>query len=71
MRVPRRFTTAGASPYAAFEWASRRSEIRNPDGSLVFEADDVKVPSTWSQVAVDILAQKYFRKPPFQRPRRA
>ncbi len=62
MRVPRRFTTAGASPYAAFEWASRRSEIRNPDGSLVFEADDVQVPSTWSQVAVDILAQKYFRK---------
>ena len=49
-------------PYDAFEFASRRSEIRNPDGKLVFDADDVRVPAGWSQVAVDILAQKYFRK---------
>ncbi|MFZ5482270.1 MAG: vitamin B12-dependent ribonucleotide reductase [Myxococcota bacterium] len=62
MHVPRRYTQGLASPYDAFEFASRRSEIRNPDGTLVFEADDVKVPSGWSQVAVDILAQKYFRK---------
>jgi len=62
MHVPRRFTRPDASPYDAFEFASRRSEIRNPDGTCVFEADDVKVPATWSQVAVDILAQKYFRK---------
>ncbi len=68
MQITRRFTTAApsaaapASPYAALEFVSRRSEIRNPDGSVVFEAEDVKVPAGWSQVAVDILAQKYFRK---------
>ncbi len=70
MQITRRFTAettpesraAGVSPYSLLEFASRRSEIRNPDGSLVFEADDVKVPAGWSQVAVDILAQKYFRK---------
>ncbi len=36
--------------------------IVNPDGSVIFEAKDVMVPSSWSQVAVDVLAQKYFRK---------
>ena len=62
MRIARRFTSPDRSPYAAFEWVSRRSEIRNTDGSKVFEANDVKVPAHWSQVAIDILAQKYFRK---------
>ena len=62
MRIARHFTVAGTSPYDQVEWAARRSEIRNPDGSLVFEADGVMVPATWSQVAIDILAQKYFRK---------
>ena len=38
------------------------SEIRNPDGSVVFRLDEIEVPSAWSQVAVDVLAQKYFRK---------
>src|SRR4029079_17037477 len=38
------------------------SEIRNPDGSVVFKLDDVEVPDTWRQVASDVLAQKYFRK---------
>ena len=62
MLIPRRFTEGKQGPYDGMEFASRRSEIRNPDGSLVFEADEVKVPAGWSQVAVDILAQKYFRK---------
>jgi ribonucleoside-diphosphate reductase alpha chain len=62
MHIPRRFTQGLSNPYDAFAFVGRRSEIRNPDGTLVFEAEDVKVPSTWSQVAVDILAQKYFRK---------
>ncbi len=62
MHFARRFTEGLASPYDAFEFVSRRSEIRNPDGSVVFEAEDVNVPAAWSQVAVDILAQKYFRK---------
>ncbi|MDP2313209.1 MAG: vitamin B12-dependent ribonucleotide reductase [Pseudomonadota bacterium] len=62
MHFSRRYTQGLASPYDAFEFVSRRSEIRNPDGKLVFEAEDVKVPANFSQVAVDILAQKYFRK---------
>ena len=62
MRVVRRFTQENASPYDGLVFASRRSEIRNPDGTTVFEADKVMVPEGWSQVATDILAQKYFRK---------
>lgn len=62
MKVERRFTTAGADPYANIRFAARSTEIRNPDGSLVFAMDDVLVPESWSQVAVDVLVQKYFRK---------
>src|SRR5688572_17137591 len=62
MHIPRRYTQGLESPWDAFEFLPRRSEIRNTDGTLVFEADDVQVPAAWSQVAVDILAQKYFRK---------
>jgi ribonucleoside-diphosphate reductase alpha chain len=62
MRVNRRFTVGTESPYDTMKFVPRRSEIRNPDGSMVFEADAVMVPEGWSQVAVDILAQKYFRK---------
>ena len=62
MKVERRFTTAGASPYADIEFVKRSTEIRNTDGSLVFTMDDVVVPESWSQVAVDVLVQKYFRK---------
>ncbi len=62
MRIERRFTRAGQSAYDGIEFRKIRSEIRNPDGSVVFELDDVEVPGTWSQVACDILAQKYFRK---------
>ncbi len=62
MKVTRRFTVKGKSPYEGIPFSKRHSEIRNPNGSLVFEARDIDVPSQWSQVAVDILAQKYFRK---------
>ncbi len=62
MRVQRRFTLSTTSPYANLEFVSRRSEIRNPDGTVVFSAEAVLVPRSWSQVATDILAQKYFRK---------
>ncbi len=62
MRIERRFTRAGQSPYADIAFRLTTSEIRNPDGSVVFHADDVEVPSFWSQVAADVLAQKYFRK---------
>ncbi|SFI54642.1 vitamin B12-dependent ribonucleotide reductase [Bradyrhizobium sp. Gha] len=62
MRIERRHTTAGQSPYAGMEFRLTTSEIRNPDGSVVFKMDGVEVPAEWSQVASDVLAQKYFRK---------
>jgi ribonucleoside-diphosphate reductase alpha chain len=62
MRIERRFTKEGQSPYAEIEFRLTTSEIRNPDGSTVFKADNVEVPEFWSQVASDVLAQKYFRK---------
>ena len=62
MRIERRYTKAGQSPYADLAFRLTASEIRNPDGSVVFKADDVEVPAAWSQVASDVLAQKYFRK---------
>jgi ribonucleoside-diphosphate reductase alpha chain len=62
MHISRRFTTAGKDPYDAVPFRTASSEIRNPDGSVVFEAVGIQVPAEWSQVACDILAQKYFRK---------
>ena len=62
MRIERRFTEPGKSPYDAIPFRESASEIRNPDGSVVFELDSFTVPAHWSQVAADILAQKYFRK---------
>jgi ribonucleoside-diphosphate reductase alpha chain len=62
MKFNRRFTEAGRSPYASLDTKVTTSEIRNPDGSIVFRAEGVEVPEAWSQVAADILAQKYFRK---------
>jgi ribonucleoside-diphosphate reductase alpha chain len=62
MRIERRFTVAGKSPYDAIQFRESASEIRNPDGSVVFALERFTVPAHWSQVAADILAQKYFRK---------
>ena len=62
MKIPRRYTTEGQSPYHGIEFDLRTSEIKNPDGSTVFRQDGIAVPSAWSAVATDILAQKYFRK---------
>jgi len=62
MRIERKFTEAGRSPYAAIAFRKAVSEIRNPDGSVVFRLENVDVPAAWSQVAADVLAQKYFRK---------
>src|SRR5262245_19828653 len=62
LKVTPRFTEAGADPYASLEWESRTSVITNPDGSVVFKMENVRVPKGWSQVAVDIIAQKYFRR---------
>ncbi len=62
MKIERNFTKAGKDAYAALEFRLTTSEIRNPDGTVVFKLDDCEVPSGWSQVASDVIAQKYFRK---------
>ncbi|MDG1936526.1 MAG: vitamin B12-dependent ribonucleotide reductase [Paracoccaceae bacterium] len=62
MKIDRKFTKAGQDAYADLEFVTTFSEIRNPDGTIVFQLENVEVPSTWSQVASDIIAQKYFRK---------
>jgi ribonucleoside-diphosphate reductase alpha chain len=62
MRIERRFTKPGQSPYAEISFRKAISEIKNPDGSVVFRLADIDVPAQFSQVAADILAQKYFRK---------
>jgi ribonucleoside-diphosphate reductase alpha chain len=62
MKINRLFTSAGKDPLESIEFVKRTSEIKNPDGSIVFKMDDVYVPKEWSQVATDVIAQKYFRK---------
>src|ERR671910_360657 len=62
MRIERRYTKDGQSPYADIAFRLTTSEIKNPDGSIVFHLENVEVPEFWSQVASDVLAQKYFRK---------
>ena len=62
MRLERRYTQAGKSPFAGMAFRAADSEIRNPDGSVVFSMKGIDVPAEWSPVAADVLAQKYFRR---------
>src|SRR5437868_14598158 len=62
VRIERRFTRRGQGPYEGLTFVKRSSEIRNPDGSTVFKLENIDVPEQWSQLAIDILPQKYFRK---------
>ncbi|GGL92935.1 ribonucleotide-diphosphate reductase subunit alpha [Pseudooceanicola nanhaiensis] len=62
MKIERKFTKAGQDAYADLDFITTVSEIRNPDGTIVFRNDSVEVPAKWSQVASDVIAQKYFRK---------
>ena len=62
MRITRHFTEEGRPLYDSIDFRTASSEIRNPDGSVVFRMDEIEVPEAWSQVACDVLAQKYFRK---------
>jgi len=62
LKIPRYFTKEGVNPSDMFTYEKRSSTIKNPDGSIVFNMDNVEVPSFWTQVATDILAQKYLRK---------
>jgi len=62
MKIERRFTHAGKDPFDGLRFVERTSRIVEPDGRVVFECEGVLVPDSWSQVATDVLAQKYFRK---------
>ena len=62
LRVARRYTRPGVDPLDQVAWDRRKTVIANPDGSVVFQMDDVEVPATWSQLATDIVVSKYFRK---------
>ena len=62
MKIERKFTKSGQDAYSDLEFTTTSSEIRNPDGTIVFRLDECEVPAAWSQVASDVIAQKYFRK---------
>ncbi len=66
MKIERKFTrntdNSADGAYASVEFRTTSSEIRNPDGTIVFALNNIEVPASWSQVASDVLAQKYFRK---------
>src|SRR3984957_14818615 len=62
MKITRRFTHAGQDPFSSVTYEKRTSRITNPDGSVVFEMNDAEIPSSWSQLATDIMVSKYFRK---------
>jgi ribonucleoside-diphosphate reductase alpha chain len=62
MKIERAFTAKGQDAYAGIEFRTGISEIRNPDGTVVFKLENLEVPAKWSQVASDVIAQKYFRK---------
>jgi ribonucleoside-diphosphate reductase alpha chain len=62
MKIDRKFTKAGQDAYSELDFTLITSEIRNPDGTIVFHQDAIEVPGKWSQVASDVIAQKYFRK---------
>jgi len=62
MKIDRKFTKVGTDVFDSVQWTKRSSKISNLDGSVVFEMNDAEVPSTWSQLATDIMVSKYFRK---------
>src|SRR3989344_8117940 len=62
LTIQRVFTEKGKDPLDSVVYEYRTSSIKNPDGSSVFEMKDIEIPKQWSQIATDILAQKYFRK---------
>ena len=62
MSIPRKFTTRGQDPFASVSYTRAHSSIREVGGTVVFEMKDIEVPVGWSQLAIDILASKYFRR---------
>jgi len=61
LRIPRRFTRPGVHPYDEVEWELRDAVINNERGEATFEQRGVEVPKSWSQLATNVVSQKYFR----------
>ena len=62
LKITPLFSLPGIDPITQIQWEPRTSSISNPDGSIVFKMENIRIPKGWSQVATDIIAQKYFRK---------
>ncbi len=62
MKFKRFFTNDNSDAFQGIEFKTTSSEIKNPDGTIVFSAPKIEVPANFSQVASDVIAQKYFRK---------
>lgn len=62
MQITRKFTTSGKNPFDSVEWGFRDSTVYDSDGNVISQMRHVEVPTTWSQLAVDIIVSKYFRK---------
>ncbi|MAE93958.1 MAG: ribonucleoside-diphosphate reductase, adenosylcobalamin-dependent [Deltaproteobacteria bacterium] len=61
VEIPRYFTNAGVHPFDMIAWEKRAATIANEHGEVIFEQNDVEVPATWSQLATNVVASKYFR----------
>ena len=61
LKMPRRFTRAGEDPFDSVEWELRTANISNEKGETVFEQTDVEIPTSWSQLATNVVVSKYFR----------
>jgi ribonucleoside-diphosphate reductase alpha chain len=61
LRFERYFTPPESSAYDLIEWERRTASITSEKGAVIFEQKDVEVPSSWSQLAINVVAQKYFR----------
>jgi ribonucleoside-diphosphate reductase alpha chain len=61
LRFERYFTPPDSSAYDLIQWERRTAAITNEKGAAIFEQKDVEVPGSWSQLAINVVAQKYFR----------
>src|SRR5438105_3209065 len=64
LRFGRFFTPPGSHAYDLVEWERRTAAITGEKGQVIFEQKDVEVPRSWSQLAINVVAQKYFRGSP-------
>jgi ribonucleoside-diphosphate reductase alpha chain len=62
LKIERKFTEPGQDPFQKLNWTQRDVEIRNFDGTVAFSMKDVNLPDNYSQVAANVLSQKYLRK---------